>query len=272
MQDESLHGCGKMDMLRHFASALVALLVLTSQTLANFVMELASGDTGAVPLVIGGAPANPTEWPASLRFNASGSMCSSTVIGPRVIITAAHCINDRATGTVRIGAFTTTVRCDHHPQYAIAAVHDVALCLADRDVALPDSGRYERINASTDRPKAGALVVLQGYGCRRDGGGGDNGVLYEGLAAVAETGGPDSYIKTLGGAALCFGDSGGSAFIKLDEFRRFIVGINSRGNIKTESYLTAVAHKPVMDFVATLVSTENTVVCGVNAPSKICHE
>ena len=60
--------------------------------------EVKSGDPKIADLkfieVIGGTPASPQNWPATFILCVSdGFFCTSTAIGPQVVITAAHCFD-----------------------------------------------------------------------------------------------------------------------------------------------------------------------------------
>ncbi|MCE3289398.1 MAG: family peptidase [Caulobacter sp.] len=240
---------------------------------APFAMSPSDPPTAASEQVIGGtAVPNPAEsWPATLKFLSGGGMCTSTVIGPRVILTAAHCIADGATGTVTTPGFTTTATCNHHPGYAVDYRLDVALCLTAAAVKLPGPNpAFETLNTDPWRPRPAGRVTLLGYGCRAVGGGGPSGVLYEGASTVVVGSAAEAYVETKGGAAVCFGDSGGGAYMVFNSAERVLFGVNSRGDIETRSLLSSVAHEPILAFIRKWRTDHAVTVCGLDQVAG-CH-
>ena len=225
-------------------------------------------EKGPGPVVIGGQPASVADWPSTLIFRTKVGFCTSTAIGGRVILTAAHCVDDGAKGVVKVGTKSVTIACRHHQDYAKDYRIDVAICAANEDVPTPN---YERLNTSLNVPKLGDKVRLIGYGCRQPGGGGPSESLYEGDATVSELPVSGSaYTITVGGAAVCFGDSGGGAYL-IDGALRFVMGVNSRGDILTRSLLTTVAHKSVIDFIKAEAAKVSSKICGVDNDAQRCR-
>ena len=68
-------------------------------------------DPTAEPQIIGGTLSDTADWPATFVFNVIDNPCTSTAIGPKVILTAAHCITDGAKGLIKYGNFQTGVTC-----------------------------------------------------------------------------------------------------------------------------------------------------------------
>ncbi|WAC27882.1 S1 family peptidase [Ancylobacter sp. SL191] len=258
----------------HFSKCVIGIALAAAAVMGHFTPAFAfemiePEDKPASVQVIGGQPASNSEWPATLYFTTPDGACTSTVVGPRAVITAAHCVDDGQTGTIRLNGRTAGVRCEHHPGYAANHQLDVAMCLAAEDLTLPNGARFERLNNDPQQPAIRSGVVLLGYGCRRVGGGGATGSLYVGDTTVDNF--SADYIVTKGVAALCFGDSGGSAYLKTS-LRRRIIGINSRGDISETSYLTNVASPSVISFVGDWSKGKNAPVCGVGAQAGICRD
>ncbi|MBK3734201.1 V8-like Glu-specific endopeptidase [Azospirillum brasilense] len=266
-------------MMRMIAGiALIALGCLSAQAArAEFTMSVPETPPESMDTeILGGYPAKPEKWPATLRFSTKAGFCTSTAIGSQTILTAAHCVGHEEKGTVQIGGYTASVTCTHHPRYTANdkdpnTAFDVALCFAETPIALPGNGRYENININPARPQIGTVLELVGYGCRQSDGKGPSGYLYEGLSAVVASSWIDTYIETLGGAAVCYGDSGGAAYINVNQYRRVIAGVNSRGDISTRSYITPIANKIVLDFIEAWAKAHNTTICGLTEPTAHCH-
>jgi hypothetical protein len=187
-------------------------------------------------VLIGGRPANPAHWPASVYISSGGSRCSATVVGKWVVLTAAHCVNDGGRIQFNLGPNRFSGSCKHHPNYKRNKTADFALCKMSKPMmGLP----YESI--ATKQPYAiGDTLLLTGYGCTRGGGGGGNdGIFRIGEAKVTRAPKGGNYDTVLEkGAALCFGDSGGAGFVIKGD-KRLVFGVNSRGDIATTSFLSS---------------------------------
>lgn len=220
--------------------------------------------------LIGGVPADPVKWPASVYAQASGSACSSTVIGDRVLLSAGHCMGNGKEVTFSAGANKYKARCNHHPEYPGNGTADWALCLIDRPVT---GVIFERLSTKFAISK-GDTVRLTGYGCVNPGGGGGNdGIFRIGVAEVVSTPSGKNYdVKTKGGAALCFGDSGGAGYLEYSDGSREIFGVNSRGNIKTESYLPSVAMTTMQAFALDWADKHGVKICGIHPDAKACRD
>jgi len=231
---------------------------------------LFSFEAQASPELIGGIDAEDGDFPEVVYITNGSSRCSATVIGPRVIMTAAHCVADGggikpATFSVQQAAYTA--RCQQAPLYRDQKEdHDLALCLVDRPLPAnyaSISGRYLAV---------GDTVTLSGYGCvKKGGGGGNDGQLRYGTARVTRLpNANDNWFYTLGRTAICFGDSGGPAFRQIDNpatEHHYVEGVNSRGNIDDMSLLTSVHILKSRIFFRDFESNNRVEICGIQ---KIC--
>lgn len=211
-----------------------------------------------------------TPWFASLVVKGDQPLadrvsCGGALIGPRTVLTAAHCTDGLSTAQVatqaevHVGATTLsrdpgTVRgivdVRVHPKYRIipspaapdqselsSATYDVEVLTLDR----PITG-VRPLTLSTEAPRSGRLAVLLGHGISRP----DTGptdALRSGLfttgrldrCATATPATVDSAAMTcatstgFGRAAACFGDSGGP-LVSLDRHGRpVLLGVFSFG-------------------------------------------
>jgi hypothetical protein len=224
------------------------------------------------PAVLGARAADPKDYPASFYTAQHEGRCTSTVVGPRVLLTAAHCVGDGGTATLLSANQRYVATCTHAPDYAWEPSADYALCLLDR--VLPGIP-YERVSIERARLRPGLQLLLTGFGCTRpDGTGGNDGVYRVGESPVYRLpSGSNNHIVTAGGAALCFGDSGGPAFRFLDPFKRSRtqVSVNSRGNIRDSSWLSSLSTGPAVAFLREWSLRHGARICGVHADVQGCR-
>jgi hypothetical protein len=178
---------------------------------------------------------------------------------------AAHCVGNGKTSVFGHEGIKYTGVCTHHPEYKKDATADYALCLLDKELVLP---WYETI---TDKEVSmGDDILLTGMGCTQPGGGQSDWKLRIGLAKVIELPLDDNDIVTEGGPASCFGDSGSSAFMKVNDHYK-VAAINSRGDIQTTSYLSSVYTDTAKQFYSKWASDNKAEICGVTKGAKLCR-
>lgn len=210
-------------------------------------------------VLINGTPVDPNNetYHPVVRIKTGSSGCTGVVIGPKVLLTAAHCGGNGATTVFMGGSTEYRAKIERHPIYPGKDL-DISLALLDKEWAYSTP-------ASVDVNKIGLgqTVTLLGYGCTKPGGGGGNdGILREGDTKTTRYSNFDVVSQIKGGAALCFGDSGGPAFTK-DSPRR-VWGVNSKGNIKDTNYNAGLYHKEVKDFFERFSQKHNVEICGFN--------
>lgn len=225
------------------------------------------------PVLIGGRAATAGEFPATVYASMSNARCSANVVGKRVLIIAAHCVGNGKTASFTINGSTYNSVCTHSSDYANNSTADWALCKTSTDV---QGIEYERINVDRALVKIGDEITLTGYGCINPGGGGGNdGILRVGTSKATRTPSGTNYdIVTQGNAALCYGDSGGPAYVYLDADKkgRVQVSVNSRGDIRTTSYLSSTANDAFRKFVGGwILANQNVKICGIDDDAEGCR-
>lgn len=234
--------------------------------------------------LVGGAPVKPGEYPEVIRISDGGSYCSAALIGPRVILTAAHCTRDNGdiepVSEKKIYQFVHNqnvykAKCTLAPSYRDGrrgvGSQDIALCKTDKVVKV----KYAVI--AKIEPSLNEAVTLIGYGCTRGRdsengpGGGNDGVLRVGKAKVMRSSTDTNYHWYANrGAFLCFGDSGGPAFLEVKKPKQeihYVAGVNSMGDIRSYSLLTSVPRS--MEFLKAYEIANNVEICGI---SKDCGQ
>jgi hypothetical protein len=227
--------------------------------------------------LIGGVVVDQKLFPANVytrnfRKNGTVAKCTASIVGERALIQAAHCVDDGA-----VTEFTTVNKikyesvCKRNPTYNTSHTADYALCLVKEKVKdVP----YESLNDDQNYVKVGDSVLLTGFGCiRSNGTGGNDGKFRIGEAVINRVPDPrrssNDYVTTAP-IALCFGDSGGPAYKVVGNARK-IISINSRGDIKTTSYLSSVSRKEAIDFFKAWMNETGEKICGLHSGAVGCR-
>ena len=205
--------------------------------------------------LIGGkeVPSGDAKYNSIVRINTNGAGCTASVIGPRVILTAAHCGQTGATATFKIAGKQFSAKITRSGLYP-GVDHDLALGLVLEEIK---NVAYEQI-ASED-VKINDALHLYGYGCINPGGGGGNdGILREGASLVSSFTQYDYVGRKPNGAALCFGDSGGPSFIN-----GLQTGVASKGNISDTSYFVNLTSIESRSFLTKFANDNSVEICGI---------
>ncbi|PBC04260.1 S1 family peptidase [Mesorhizobium sp. WSM3860] len=262
--------------LSRSAAAIALLLFGAQQTAAqqdSFVFATPDQATDGSIEVIGAKSAKPEIWPATLIFKSAIGGCTATVVGPQAVLTAAHCIEDGASGQIKIHSQPIKAQCKRHPGYKNTnTTHDFALCNTDA----PISGvAFEAVNTSIAFPKVAMPITILGYGCTTPGGFDRNfGMLFSGTATVTRLPrNDDLYTITHGGAAVCFGDSGGAAYVYDDAIQRhrLIVGVNSKGDISEVSYISSTDTEAFVSWAIDWSKQTKAFICGIHTEATGCR-
>lgn len=243
------------------------------------------------PQIVGGTLSDVADWPATLVIRyGSKTVCTGTVIGPRVVLTAAHCVPNGTRACLFLKDTDERgdcedhrkLRCEHHPKYTryhspvLTTSADWALCASGSDIEVE---LFETV--SKTKPDALKPLHLTGFGCSKAGDTVDGyPLLFEGPADVVSLPNPAdverwriNYIQTKGGAAVCFADSGGGAFVHLDasKLTRALVGVNSRGELG-RSYIAATKTDHFIEWVDDWLRRHALSACGLSPDVENCHE
>lgn len=261
------------------------------------------------PMLRGGAEADTRDWPASFwtTFDTpqGPSICTSALIGPEILLTAAHCVP--ASGKVSIeyksSPTAQTVSygadCTRHDAYPADPSADVALCRLSEPFKTPAGFKYETVEFAPLDAMLNKPVILAGYGCTSDVAAQNaiDGKYRYGYNTVKETslGPPRAYPPSLyaphetrnlftdhGQANLCPGDSGGPVFRITQPGgglkARTVVAVNSRvfytdstKKFYGESLLSALGGPDIRDWANTRAITKGLPACGLSGSLPNCR-
>lgn len=189
--------------------------------------------------------------------------CTASLVGPRAVMTAAHCVGNGSRATARFyDGKRVSGTATQAPLYRSKDL-DIAMIYLDKEVK---GIKFRTVQAERDARK-NEVLRLMGFGCTRPGGGGggNDGSLRTGKAVIQEPwiSGYDLILKPKGedNAALCFGDSGGPVF-RLNGRQ---IAVNSKGNIRDTSYVTRTDHPDSQKFITDWAKKRDALVCGVTA-------
>jgi Trypsin len=255
-------------MARQLFFGMISLLVMAAADIASaqtpLLMRKIAKNDGVTPTFIGGLPAVPADWPATRWF---GQSCTSTIIGSRTVVTAAHCIGNGQSAAIELDNGTVSVVCNHHPAYRSNSSADVALCLADDDLVARGL-KYESVNADPSRLQVGTPVTLLGFGCTELGG--PPGALYVGTFKITQLPSGNDYRYFLsGGGVKCSGESGGAGYLNVAG-GRLVAGTHKDGDQQSAA-LVETAVPQVIDFYRNWADMNSTQICGVNADATNCR-
>lgn len=266
-----------------------ALVALACALIALLLPATAAAAPGAQASIVGGHPVAIEEFPSLAYIEAiegkSGFSCTGTVVAPRVVLTAAHCVESIEKGTITPPskyALTTSIADPRHasqdnifhvvanhvfPGFDPGIVHgDAAILVLDRPTTAPPIPLAGAGDAALYA--GGAEAQLAGWGLTR----GNAREAPPHLRATTTVVKPASFCKqkispfykpfsataqtcvlssdrASGG---CFGDSGGPTIGKRADGSPVQLGITSTGGPECSTKIPTVLTR--VDFVSTWVS------------------
>ena len=243
----------------------VTLLALLLTALLPAAAARAAARPGEPSSIVGGSPAAdgtfaPLAFVTSQVSQTTAMACTGTVVAPAVVLTAAHCLVDEATGVQRgaSGVTVTTGRVDRfapggelltasrvlvHPAYDRRAIRaDLALILLSASTTAPPLAVVGRADAAL--ASGGTPAAVAGWGLTTPGGSGAAERLQTAATTILD---PAACTRLLGAdfdnvaticavdspaftAATCRGDSGGPLILTRRDGTPVQAGVVSWGS------------------------------------------
>lgn len=216
-------------MVRRPASAFLA----AASIALHAAVSATAWSSPAPPPIVGGRGAKPCDWPSAVLLERDGIICTGTLVSSRIVLYAAHCgidftevILGEAYG---IGRYAPIARCEQYSPGDSVNPTDFAYC----ELARPINGvpiAPVLYGCEGDVLTPGRAVTIVGFGEDDD--------FLSGRKRYAETTyngvedrGVEAGMLMVGGDGISasFGDSGGPAFVRMDDGSWRATGIVSGG-------------------------------------------
>jgi hypothetical protein len=225
--------------LARLATVLGSILTVLSVAVPGAPAQAARQDDPVTPRIIGGEFVASAPWAAALYYDGYGFYCSGTIIAPRWVVTARHCITAGYPMSVRVGNVRHASGTPARVQRVVNASRaDIALLNLDRAV----STSYAPL--ATADPPVGARNDIYGWGTIEPGEDAPMSArLKRASVQVTSTTAGDAYggraIRSrVGSGGPGYGDSGGPQL-----YRGRLVGVCSTGDYVHQQYASVSANR-----------------------------
>jgi hypothetical protein len=213
----------------------------------------------AIPTLINGTPVTPGTWQEVVSITSNEGGCTATIVGPRAIVTAAHCASTGSMVQFSYKGKNYEAKIFRSPRYP-AADHDISVGVLEKDIA----GATPMVIGG--KATLQSELTILGYGCTTPAGtGGNDGILRIGKNVLTGFSLPyDIVSRKPSGGALCMGDSGGPTFIQ-ENSKYLLLAINSKGNIRDTNYCSRLDIPESIEHLKNIASQNHITICGINS-------
>jgi MYXO-CTERM domain-containing protein len=194
------------------------------------------GDLSAEPdthTIVGGELAETCDWPTTVLMQGGGGLCTGTLVHPEIVLFAAHCPTPSQVrfgeSTNRVAAAVPVERCERFGSGAQVANDDYAYCKLAQAVELaPTPILY---GCERDELQIGSEVAIAGFGQDESGRAGTKRWATTQVTGFPSSGNNANMVAVGGnGTGAWQGDSGGPAYLQLDDGGWRAFGIVSGGS------------------------------------------
>lgn len=222
--------------------------------------------------VVNGTKVKAGKFDEVVRIFGESGACTASIVGPRTIVTAAHCGKTGEIAEFEFKGRSYEAVLTRSPAYLTHDL-DLGVGLLSKDIV---DANPMTIGGDA---KLGLAVSVLGYGCTETPEepeeedddspfpwSWDLRPLQRGESIIASFRHADMVLKQPGGSALCYGDSGGPMILE-SKSGVVILGINSKGNLKDISYGLRLDLPESKKFLMKIGKDHGVEICGIN---KLC--
>ena len=182
------------------------------------------------------------------------AFCTGTLIGPRTVLTAGHCVKGQDASQMSFGIGASqyqldteipVVAAEAHPQFDMQQlVNDVAVVTLGQDAPLDPI----TLNPSMDDSWVGTSVKLVGYGVDDGAAQSNAGIKREVDVTIDQVDPTTLHYTTKQGKSACNGDSGGPAFATVGG-QLVVAGVTSYGDQTCQQFGVYTRVDAYLDFI-----------------------